>query len=82
METATIDRVAQVLSSGAARRGVLRGLGGVALATVLGTALPRSAAASLKTCKRREKRCERRCRRKHQGGILGCGFKCERYCGL
>ena len=82
MEAATIDRTARVLSSGAARRGVLHGLGGFAVATVVGTALPRAAAADEKTCERRENRCRRRCRRKHQGGLLGCRFKCERYCYL
>ena len=82
MEAATIDRVARILSSAGARRGVLRGLGGFAAATVMGTALPRGAAASVKKCKRREKRCERRCRRRNEGGIFGCGFQCERYCGL
>lgn len=81
MGAATLDRVARVLAGSAARRGILRGLGGLTVATVLGTALPQGAAASLKKCKRREKRCERRCRRKHEGGLLGCGFKCAGWCG-
>ena len=56
MDATTIDRVARVLAGSAARRGVLRVLGGVTAATVMGTALPRGAAASVKTCKRKEKR--------------------------
>jgi len=82
MEAATIDRVARILSNAGARRGVLRGLGGLTAATVMGTALPRGAAADEKSCRRKERRCKRRCHRKHRGGIFDCGFQCERFCGL
>ena len=82
MDAATIDRVARFLAGSAARRGVLRGLGGITVATVMGTVLPRGAAASIKTCKRKEKRCIKRCRNRHEGGIFGCRFNCDRYCGL
>ena len=82
MEAATIDRVARVLAGGTARRGVLRGLGGLALATVLGTALPQGAAADEKKCRRREKRCRRRCRRRHNRPIFGCWLHCWRNCHI
>ena len=62
--------------------GAALAIGGLALATVLGTALPQGAAASLKKCRRREKRCRRRCRRRHKGGLVGCWLHCWRNCHI
>jgi hypothetical protein len=76
MGAATLERVARVLARGTTRRGVLRGLGGLALAAVLGTALPHRAAA-VSGC---EKRCRRHCRRREHRPIFGCSFKCLLRC--
>ena len=41
----------------------------------------RPAEASKHKCKQHKKHCYRSCRKHDGGGLLGCGFKCNRYCG-